>query len=392
MRLVADDEQLIERIYDMIADPSQLDEMTAILRERMGASASAMFSAAHGGPPAFLHSCNIPSGWYDDYAAYWAPRDLYVQEAVVQGLFRAGLVTTGERLASERRFRRSEFFNDYWRPLALERLCTTIVDDGQASGINLILSFFRPPEAPPFEPDAEALLKRLTPHLRRAARLTQRLASRDAAPRWSIDLLDRLPWGAFLLDEAGHVVLANAEGERILRAGDGLRLIGGHLVASGDNSRLRAAIAHASAVRSGRTGTDLLLPRPSGSRALQVSVSPVGEHFSSLVGALSPGALVLVLDPQQRGVETGECLAELFALTPAERRLALDLLAGLTLAGSAARRSLSVETMKTHLKGLFAKTDTHRQSELVARLVRAQALAGPRDSSRVHPNRGSNFP
>ena len=61
-------------------------------------------------------------------------------------------------------------------------------------------------------------------------------------------------------------------------------------------------------------------------------------------------------------------LHTLFGLSPAEQHLALDLVRGVTLAESADRRTVALSTVKTQLLQLFAKTGTHRQSQLIALL------------------------
>src|SRR5262245_31866110 len=58
-----------------------------------------------------------------------------------------------------------------------------------------------------------------------------------------------------------------------------------------------------------------------------------------------------------------------FGLTPAEARLALQLVAGETLRSAAAKLGISYETVRTHLKTIFNKTGTCRQAELVVVLV-----------------------
>jgi len=58
-------------------------------------------------------------------------------------------------------------------------------------------------------------------------------------------------------------------------------------------------------------------------------------------------------------------LAELFGLTSAEAALAADLLAGDELREIAARRGRGINTVRTHLSGLMAKTNVNRQSELI---------------------------
>ena len=63
-------------------------------------------------------------------------------------------------------------------------------------------------------------------------------------------------------------------------------------------------------------------------------------------------------------------LSSIFGLTPAESRLAAELAGGSTLVQAAKALNISWETARTHLKTVFMKTNTHRQSELVALLSR----------------------
>jgi DNA-binding CsgD family transcriptional regulator len=60
-----------------------------------------------------------------------------------------------------------------------------------------------------------------------------------------------------------------------------------------------------------------------------------------------------------------------FGLTPAEARLALQLVAGETLRAAAVNLGISYETARTELKNIFNKTGTCRQAELVIVIVTA---------------------
>src|SRR5262245_17474093 len=60
-----------------------------------------------------------------------------------------------------------------------------------------------------------------------------------------------------------------------------------------------------------------------------------------------------------------------FGLTPAEARLALQLVAGETLRAAAVKLGISYETARSHLKHIFNKTGTCRQAELVVVIVTA---------------------
>jgi DNA-binding CsgD family transcriptional regulator len=62
-------------------------------------------------------------------------------------------------------------------------------------------------------------------------------------------------------------------------------------------------------------------------------------------------------------------LAKAFRLTPSEAKLACIIARGAPPAIAARELKISRETARNQLKSVFAKTDTHRQSELVALLM-----------------------
>jgi DNA-binding CsgD family transcriptional regulator len=66
-------------------------------------------------------------------------------------------------------------------------------------------------------------------------------------------------------------------------------------------------------------------------------------------------------------------IASVFALTPAEARLAAAVADGRSLESIAESSGVSLTTARNQLKSVLSKTDTHRQSELVALLARLEA-------------------
>jgi DNA-binding CsgD family transcriptional regulator len=61
-------------------------------------------------------------------------------------------------------------------------------------------------------------------------------------------------------------------------------------------------------------------------------------------------------------------LRKLYGLTRGEAALATILLKGKSIEEAAAELFISPHTARTHLKRIFMKTDTHRQTELVVRI------------------------
>ena len=67
-----------------------------------------------------------------------------------------------------------------------------------------------------------------------------------------------------------------------------------------------------------------------------------------------------------------QILAKTFGLTPSEARLACIIARGAPPNIAAQELKISRETARNQLKSIFAKTDTHRQSELVALLLQVE--------------------
>jgi DNA-binding CsgD family transcriptional regulator len=77
---------------------------------------------------------------------------------------------------------------------------------------------------------------------------------------------------------------------------------------------------------------------------------------------------VFISDPELEPLTNEAILRQFFGLTPAETRLAILLLQHRSVEEAAERLDISLNTARTHLKKLFEKTGTRRQSELVSLL------------------------
>jgi DNA-binding CsgD family transcriptional regulator len=130
--------------------------------------------------------------------------------------------------------------------------------------------------------------------------------------------------------------------------------------------QLRTALA--SAAGQPPRGGALLIPQASGRHPLTVVVTPL-SRASRPVGYTSAVVAVFISDPDE-GIGSGQgLLSRLYKLTPAETLLTGELLQGKTLEEAADELGISLHTARTHLKHVFAKTDTRRQSELIRLLL-----------------------
>jgi DNA-binding CsgD family transcriptional regulator len=177
--------------------------------------------------------------------------------------------------------------------------------------------------------------------------------------------------GAMLVASEGRCHLANRAALAILEKKDGLSLSRTGLVAdrAADTRLLQRLLQEAvTAPELGEPkGSPLTLPRRSTPSALIVRVVP-GPGLNCWPGAQN-GAALLTLYDQDLGLEVDESvLSKLYGLTRGEAALAAHLLRGKSIEEAAELLFVSPHTARTHLKRIFMKTDTHRQTELVVRI------------------------
>jgi DNA-binding CsgD family transcriptional regulator len=97
-----------------------------------------------------------------------------------------------------------------------------------------------------------------------------------------------------------------------------------------------------------------------------VVVTPFGS--SEILLDERPAALVFISDPDAKPTSRAVVLRALYGLTPTECRLIDYLVQGHEVASAADLMRITVETARFHLKAIFRKTGTARQSHLI-RLV-----------------------
>ncbi|MET8423685.1 helix-turn-helix transcriptional regulator [Nocardia sp. NPDC004860] len=223
---------------------------------------------------------------------------------------------------------------------------------------------------------AERVLRLFLPHLDHAlgiaARLSDAVIDRDLA----LSVLDRHRHGLALVSGCGRVDYANPAALAILRAGDGLRLGAPARLESNDpavSSRLRRLLAAAAQTGPSNAAARLLIPRDGGRLPLTVSILPLCPGSQE-----SPrrAALMVIVDPEREEPGGRETLRELYGLTRAESQVAFEVLRGSGLASVAEELYISVNTARTHLRQVFAKTGTCRQAELVRLLSCVLSGAG----------------
>jgi DNA-binding CsgD family transcriptional regulator len=185
---------------------------------------------------------------------------------------------------------------------------------------------------------------------------------------------DLVRYGAMLVAVGGHPQVANQTALAILEKKDGLRLTNGCLIADrASDTRLLIKLLQ-EAIRTPQLGepkeSPLTLPRKGARTSLIVRVIP-GPGLDCWPGKDNSAAMLMLYDQDMKLEVNLSMLCRLYGLTRGEAVLAASLMRGKSLEEAAEELFISLHTARTHLKRIFMKTDTHRQTELVVRIFPA---------------------
>jgi DNA-binding CsgD family transcriptional regulator/PAS domain-containing protein len=266
---------------------------------------------------------------------------------------------------------KTEYYQEFLRRRDIFYIIGGVVTRTATS--NALLSLARSREVGPFTSAEKESVTLLMPHLRRAAKLSREFA-RIRQERDS--LLDRLSMGFVVLDGNGKITFMNRAAELILERSDGICSHANGISATepGESGQFRKMIANAtltSARKAMNGGGSMAITRACG-RPLTLKVSPLMPSPASPLSQ-EPGVVVFLTDPDASEPSEPERLAAMFGLTPAESRMADQLVQGRTLAEAAEHLGITRLTARVHLKRIFSKTYTGKQSELLRLLLRSPA-------------------
>jgi DNA-binding CsgD family transcriptional regulator len=179
-------------------------------------------------------------------------------------------------------------------------------------------------------------------------------------PGLASGVLDLLREAVFVLARDARPLGMNRAARALLRDGDGLVLSARGVVASTPVAAtvLRRGIERAA------LGETLRMQIPRFTRApLSLRMEP---HPQGPAG--DAAAVVFAADGEARTLRAPTLIAR-HALTPTEASVARRLASGSGLEQIARELDISLNTVRGHLKQIFAKTGTHRQVELVCKLL-----------------------
>ena len=210
----------------------------------------------------------------------------------------------------------------------------------------------------------------LMPHVTRAVSIAKAMHLTRLTADTLTATVNALTAAVFLIGPDGAIAYANTSAEGMLEEAHVLeRATDGRLnaVVRTDRNDLSNAIAalRADAAEHNDAASVILLNGRNGTRFVAHLVSLISgerEHAGRMLGAT--GA-VFVHEAELKRPTLIQAVAKRYNLTDAESRVLFTILEAGGVHETAALLGISEETVRTHLKRLFRKTDTGRQADLV---------------------------
>ncbi len=362
--------QLIERVYDAAIDDAGWDGLAPVIAQTFQSDSTALQIHRGDSDAVILSMTENVRSRIDEYRAYYWQRDVWVERALDREL---PCIAASKDLVTDAEFQETEFYRDWCRYLDVFYIVGALFPAG--SDALAVLGIHRSKSAGSYSDASTSLVAMFLPHLQRALRVRDKLRHAATHQCFSLEALDRIDTAAFLLVADGRILFSNKLGEQLLTIGRGIRSQNGHLVATtvADSMQLERLLREAHGVSIDmRSRQGVMAIQCAGGRSLHLLVAPL-RH--TLAGLQNPAAVVFVRD-SARKLEATATLRALYGLTPTEAQVAQALVNGMTLGEIAAARRASVQTVRTQLKGIFGKTGTTRQAELVGVILRSVASMG----------------
>ena len=355
-------DRLIGQIYECALDPTQWNATIEHIRLALCPPdwRTAFLMLERRNPPSakFIAWTNVGPGVESTYSAVFAYDNPWSHRTWPA---RNGQLIDTDDILPREELRKTDLYKNFLATMNVDRTLCLMLDRSDGARLGLLL-------IGPGDRNLTLLrrgLRVLGPHIQRAVRISQRIASVEVAASAARSAANRSRYALISLDKDLNILSANDRVAHYEATGL-IATTGGKLAFVDpvahqkllDMSPARSDLAFQAIDRSGRE-------RP----VLGVLIKP--KAIPMIGGAIADASMIITI-----GSGVGEAavleidrLAQWFGLTPTEARVVGGLVDGQTPQNYAATNGVSVNAVRFHLKHIFLKTETSSQAQLVARIA-----------------------
>lgn len=256
--------------------------------------------------------------------------------------------------------RKSVWFQEFYRQFQIHTIMALpLFDDGCLVGS---FNIQRLSGQGDFSVDEFNAMSEIAPHLVRAAKMNAKANALRRSAEFCNAALDKLSMPIMLIDENGKVVLTNCAAEILIQREESLHL-----------SRDRFTVNNNGEISSPKVTrriTETLIRRGTNRKPLRMTTMPLAPRSELNSSWQKPLCMVTFDDPELIPVSLSDILQTLFTLTTSEARVCIAIGAdGLTPQECSDQFNVTINTIRTQIRGIYLKTGVKRQAELVRMLT-----------------------
>lgn len=343
-------------LYEAINDDEVYSQLPAMVSALIGARSGSIQQITRSGIVVDQHFSYFDSNAIEDYTARFSGElDIWTQTGLANGFLNRAVPM--EEFVPEDAFRASSIWNDFFRFHG--------DDTGHSLGLvhrfggtTMSTSFQRAWSAGRFTRREAARLDAISTDLHRIYRTRELMRGHAKKSAQLAGMLDAHQDFVFLVDASLRVVEASPAAMRVLLASDGVAL-----------RRERFVVADSAALEGIRQAAANTVNRRALARATFLAFRPSGKkpwHIMVLPAPDTRYCTLLLSDGDRDGARQTTWMRESYSLTKAEAGIGRQLLRGRTAEDIARDRSTSIATVRTHIRHILEKTDSHRIADFIA--------------------------
>ncbi|MGH6734563.1 MAG: helix-turn-helix transcriptional regulator [Methyloceanibacter sp.] len=281
-------------------------------------------------------------------------------------------------LVPEEEMKRTAMYNEYMKPQGyVDSIGCILSKSATYVAISAVIRHRRDGLV---DDEARRRMGLIAPHIRRAILVGNVIQFSNVKSSTFSEVIDDFAAGVFLVDERGGLVHANASGRAMLDAAEPVKLVQDVLmvVDPSVDHVLREVFSAAKAGDQAVAARGIAVPLKGRTRELFLAhVLPLTSGVRLAAGSKTSVAALFVRKVRTDLSTAVDAAAQLYGLTPAEKRALRNLIELGDIADVANSLGTARSTVKKHLEHLFAKTGTRRQAELVRLITGFDSPARP---------------
>lgn len=363
---------LVHSVYQSALDPrhwSSFVEDLSLLLDRTLVCLQAHDSVARASL-GVLSSQTDPD-FLNAYDEYYAARNVWVPGLAQVS---AGTVVQSEELVDRSDFVKTEFYNDYFSTQDLVA-ASAIMLKHNSERMLFLSGNLRSKDVERVRPQLTGVLDLLAPHITRSFELLRRLPSLLDGEAYAPEA-DVAGDAVFFIDQSGCISHTSQGGDALLHDNPAASIDRNgrlHLLDPRADAALQKALGAISRADYTRLRGDFMVRRAAGA-PIHATIAPLRHKgqptiFDQIFRDRPIAMLVLRSQATQPG-SAGDI--DGFGLTPAELSLAKAIAQGMSPREYADSRHISIHTVRSQLKTIFAKTETSRQNQLASLVLRGR--------------------